>query len=699
MNLRRQLIVISLLTLSLPWAGCQYIQEMEHAMRQGQVIALEATATAVAKRIGSEEAFQQQLQAPQWQQPAESQLYVHELKSPMFLDGYDDEWRHLAIEPKRFFDESSAARWQLSLGTTSDRFMLFAKVVDAAIFYHNPGLDSLASGDHFRLRVLLDGGVARDYVIRSGAPGEVTAYYRDGRRIRQEPRIRGFWQESSDGFQLELAWPKNLLGDRLGVVFVNSDQMASLPAQQDERRQPKIARQWLGNVGAQDQPPFWVGVSQDLADAVKVFTSNGIRLRVVSANHWLLADVGQLQQPRGEEYETHGFMRWLYRLFLGKNFLPALTNPELSGRLAEAEVLSAQINNRAASGWYQWGVRRVARAAVPIDAGASEDGVVASLVVAEQSSDAMMALTDNAFSRLLFYTLCATLITGVGLLAYASWLSYRIRKLSDAAATAIDENGRISEHFPQSSAADEIGELSRHYAQLLERLGEYTDYLRTLSSKLSHELRTPLAVVRSSLDNLEHENLGDSASIYAKRAQDGSERLSSILNAMSSASRVEASIENTEKELIRLDHLIAQVGAAYNDMLEHCRVEVFIDQRVANVESRVAPDLLVQMLDKLVDNAADFCPKQGLIKIQLLPSESGFLLSVSNDGPLLPEHMKHQLFDSLVSIRESSNEREAMHLGLGLHIVRLIVEFHAGTVQAFNRDDLRGVVFEVTLPS
>jgi two-component system, OmpR family, sensor histidine kinase ChvG len=701
MNLRRQLIVVSLLTLSLPWAGCQYIQEMEQAMRQGQVIALEATATAVAKRIGSEELFQQQLQAPQWRQPAESQLYVHELTSPMFLDGYDDEWRHLEIAPKPFSDENTQAHWQLSLGKTSAQFMLFAKVTDSAIFYHNPGLDDLASGDHFRLRVLLENGAQRDYVIRSGAPGEVTAYYRDGRRIRQEPRLRGFWQENASGFQLELAWPKNLLGDNLGVAFVNVDKMPRLPVEKSERRQVAVARQWLGNIGAQESPPFWVGVSHRLADAVSVFTSNGIRLRVVSANHWLLANVGKLQQPRGEEYETHGLMRWLYRLFLGENFLPALTSPELSGRLLEAEILSAQINDQASSGWYQWGVRRVARAVVPIGTGASEHDshLVASVIVAEQSSDAMMALTDNAFSRLLFYTLCATLVTGVGLLAYASWLSYRIRKLSAAAATAVDENGRISDSFPQSNAADEIGELTRHYAQLLERLSEYTDYLRTLSSKLSHELRTPLAVVRSSLDNLEHENLSESASIYAKRAQDGSERLSSILNAMSSASRVEASIDNAEKEFIQLDDLIKQVGAAYNDMLEHCQVEVFVDERVANVEYLVAPDLLVQMLDKLVDNASDFCPQQGVIKIQLLPSEKGILLSVSNDGPLLPELMKHQLFDSLVSIRAAAKEQESMHLGLGLHIVRLIVEFHGGTVRAFNRNDLSGVVFEVSLPS
>lgn len=698
MNLRRQLMMVSLLTLSLPWAGCQYIQEMEQAMRQGQVIALGATATAVANRIGSEAAFRQQLLEPQWRVSAHSQLYVHPLKTPMFLDGYNDEWRHLPLEPRTFTTAVDTTEWQLSLGETDDRMMMFAQVADARIFYHNPSVDALASGDHFRLRTRLNNQGERDYIIRSGAPGEVTAYYRDGRRIRQEPRITGFWQENAHGFQLELAWPKALTASTLGIAFINVDDMPRRRELPDERPTPKITKQWLGNIEPQSPSPYWVGADNSLSQTLDVFASQGVRLRVVSANQWLVASAGQLQSPRGEEYQTHGLMRWLYSFVLGRDFLPTLISPELDGRFSEAEVLIAQTHGEPSSGWYQWGVRRVGRAVIPIELpSVSSDVPFPSVVVAEQSSDATMALTNNAFSRLLLYTLLATLFTGVGLLAYATWLSVRIRRLSVAAATAVDDSGHISETFPNSNAADEIGELTRHYGQLLSRLREYTDYLRTLSSKLSHELRTPLAVVRSSLDNLGCEELSDSAKVYAQRASQGSDRLSAILNAMSSASRVEASIESAEKEPLVLADLISQVGAAYDDMLPHCRVKVFIDERVGTARRSLAPDLLIQMLDKLIDNAADFCPKNGVITIQLTPGAKGLLLSVSNDGPLLPENMKYQLFDSLVSLRDEGNGSEKMHLGLGLHIVRLIVEFHGGRIQARNRDDLTGVIFEISL--
>lgn len=158
---------------------------------------------------------------------------------------------------------------------------------------------------------------------------------------------------------------------------------------------------------------------------------------------------------------------------------------------------------------YRYGVYNLGRVAVPV----VRQGRILGSVVVEQTSAGILAQTNSAFQRLFFYTLLATLVAGVGLVAYASWISLRIRKLSHAADSAMREDGKLENKFSVSSAQDEIGDLNRSYAKLLTRLQEYTDYLRTLANKLSHELRTPLAVVRSSLDNLDNENLDRSDSM------------------------------------------------------------------------------------------------------------------------------------------------------------------------------------------
>ena len=91
------------------------------------------------------------------------------------------------------------------------------------------------------------------------------------------------------------------------------------------------------------------------------------------------------------------------------------------------------------------------------------------------------------------------------------------------------------------------------------------------------------------------------------------------------------------------------------------------------------------------------------ILIRLRHERNSVAIDVENDGPLLPEAMAGRLFDSMVSVRMSvENEcssrfrKESLHLGLGLYIVRLIMDFHSGKVTGMNRDSHDGVIFTLS---
>ena len=105
------------------------------------------------------------------------------------------------------------------------------------------------------------------------------------------------------------------------------------------------------------------------------------------------------------------------------------------------------------------------------------------------------------------------------------------------------------------------------------------------------------------------------------------------------------------------------------------------------------PDRMAQLLDKLVDNAIRFSTI-GDIVVQISLAHELISLSVLNRGPALPQDIEHRLFDPMVS--SAKDAREA-HLGLGLYVVRLIAEFHGGSVKAENRQDLSGGIVTVTL--
>lgn len=689
MRLRRQLLLVSLLSLSLPWAGCQYIREMEEALRQGQSIALLASAQAVANRISNEPALLEEIQQPAAQVYSEAQIYAHPMTAPIILDGYDDEWRHREFEGMDW--QQGDFKVHLQAASHNKDLYLFVRVDDEKIFYYNPGFETLAQGDHLVLRLQNGEGDKQDYIINTSAPGMVTAYYpnqdynEQGElivRYSREHRVKGVWQERNGGYQVELQLPLAMTSGYLGVAAINQRESAQAV--------------WLGSINPNDNPKPLVKQNSVLASALAVFAGEDLRLRIAGRNQWLIAEAGRLQSPTKLPVEENGLLAWLMRNLFTRADLPTLDTPQFNGRLDAPEIQQA-LNGENAQRWYQYGVHNLGRAVVPI----MRQNRIIGAVVVEQTSASILSLTNTAFQRLFFYTLLATLLAGIGLVAYATWLSLRIRRLSQAADSAMREDGKLENQFPVSKARDEIGDLNRSYAQLLTRLQEYTDYLRTLSNKLSHELRTPLAVVRSSLDNLENEKLDDSARIFATRAQEGSQRLSAILNAISSASRVEESIRTTEMEPFPLDKVIRELTLAYQDIApQQILCEIADGQDFTLLGSA---DLIVQMIDKLFDNACDFCPPTGKIIFSLGKHKERILLTVSNDGPLLPQKMQSQLFDSLVSIRDTARDNQQekstndnkIHLGLGLHIVRLIVEVHHARVIARNRKDLSGVEFEI----
>ena len=226
---------------------------------------------------------------------------------------------------------------------------------------------------------------------------------------------------------------------------------------------------------------------------------------------------------------------------------------------------------------------------------------------------------------------------------------------------------------------------------MLQQLGNYNDYLQTLASKLSHELRTPLTIVKSSLENLEHESLSKESAVYTARAKEGVERLRKILSAMSEASRTEELIENVEPEKFDLDKVLESTLAAYADAWPERRFSYLNRSTDANVFG--SPELVIQMLDKLADNAVDFSTVGDEIEVALDSNPEYAEISIFNPGPSLPDNMRTQLFHSMVSVRGGDGKR---HLGLGLYVARLIAEGHNGSISADNTDG--GVTFTVSLP-
>jgi len=177
--------------------------------------------------------------------------------------------------------------------------------------------------------------------------------------------------------------------------------------------------------------------------------------------------------------------------------------------------------------------------------------------------------------------------------------------------------------------------------------------------------------------------------------REGLARLSRIVAAMTEATRLEQTLQHADREQFDLVAVLSGCVSGYRLAYPQSRFELTVPSEAVTVSG--APELIAQMLDKLVANAVDFAHGDTSIDIGLQVDKASARLTIGNTGPALPENMQGRLFDSMVSIRSGGASAEP-HLGMGLYIVRMIAQFHGGVARADNRTDGSGVTMSVDIP-
>lgn len=696
-GLRTKLLLAGASLFAIPWAGYEFVQEMERFLRQGQEQSVAATAQAVATALHERpRLFEPQPgQDSAWHEPGD--LYLFALPRAVEVDGAASDWP-ATIMPREFHapvtdqTTTNSNTLRVRLGQHGAYLYALLEISDPAVHYRADNIQVVETADHVEFALTTPEGEFRRYAVSPQRPGAGTAHelqFSEGKLslFRAESRIRSVWREISGGYTVELMLPMSLVGEHLSFAAANvAEAEAGVSA-------------WINTstVERRDGMGRLLMPSPEIQQVIQGLARAASRIRIVERNHRVTAEVGSLKQASPPQ-TSQG---WLHDRVLRPLYARLLRQPSDNFRDDAANVtqLESKKIDAALRGVARLGRRQstdgkavIITAAHPIWVGDQVFGAV----VVEETTNAVVSLRNQALEKLFTTVLVVFALVTLVLLAFATRLSWRIRKLRDEAEAAIDARGRVLGALRQSAqAGDEIGDLSRGFSDVLVRLGHYHHYLEQLASRLSHELRTPIAVVRSSLDNLAAEPHGKAAQVYLTRAQEGIARLNTILTRMTEARRLEQSLEQADKEHFDLVTVLAGCVEGYRLAFPACRFNTRIPADPVMVSG--VPDLIAQALDKLVANAVDFHREGSSIDIALSPQEDHAVLTISNEGPSLPADMADQLFQSMVSVRAGQAEAEP-HLGFGLYIVRLIAGFHGGEARIANRPDGAGVIATLTLP-
>ncbi|MDH3902416.1 MAG: ATP-binding protein [Xanthomonadales bacterium] len=677
MRLRNQLLALSLLTLLLPWSGWKLVQELENFLRQAEENSLLASGQTLTTVLPQE--YQAELRLARGQA-----LPLRQLAMEPIADGYLTDWPEVN-QNLSFESPKGLLKLELLAGRYGSHFYLAVKVTDPGevrATAYNTGASDVSQAAGVMLYVQSNRGQF-SYMISSEAPGPLTLNSQGGNGTR----LNAAWMDDTDGYTVELTLPGDVERISIGAVAPAFTMQGISYERYAGTLNGRHKGQWLELLSRDD------GVSQWLTKTVPENT----RAWLVQTDGWVVADSGPANNAGNSE------LTWVKRMLyqaVADSDMTLREDPPLWPVRFEEDAVNTALQGGNGTLWNRDAESAAVYnlVAVPVlDAEAEGPGSgdkPIGAVVLETRSEGLLLMTNRALGRFSIIALLLVVVLAAGLWLFASRLSHRVQKLSTAVSRAMDNGGRVSD-IPMTTSADELGELARNTEKLLRAVTEYTGYLQKLAGRLSHELKTPIAITRSSLENLASSDLEPKAREYLLRAQEGLDRQAAIVAAMSEAQRLEGSVRTADWETISLGEMLGHSVDAYRSVNPLRTIKLNLPAE--DCKLHCAPDLIMQALDKLVDNAISLSAQDCEIAISLQRKEHVILICVANSGTRLPDVLHDRLFDSLVSLREK--QAGGQHLGLGLHIVRLVAEAHGGKVSARNLINDDGVEFAIELPA
>jgi signal transduction histidine kinase len=311
-------------------------------------------------------------------------------------------------------------------------------------------------------------------------------------------------------------------------------------------------------------------------------------------------------------------------------------------------------------------------------------------------STALRADLLARFRRVLALNLLAiVLIAGIGGTILTSSALEPLRHLSRAV-EAILKTGRIDARVPVRGSGDALDDLSALFNRMLDRVAALIAGMRGALDNVAHDLRTPLARLRGTIEDALAHDAGDAVRQREALVNclDETDRVVQTLDTLMDISEAETGTLRLNIERVDLPRLIRDAVDLYEDVAEDKGIALSI---VSNAALAVQGDYsrLRQVLANLLDNAVKYTPRGGRVDIGSYEHPSGVEIVVQDTGRgIAPEEMP-RIWERLYRGDTSRTERG---LGLGLSLVKAIVEAHRGSIQAASVPE-GGTRFTIQLPS
>jgi two-component system OmpR family sensor kinase len=277
------------------------------------------------------------------------------------------------------------------------------------------------------------------------------------------------------------------------------------------------------------------------------------------------------------------------------------------------------------------------------------------------------------------------------LLLMLLWLYPLLRRLMALRQTAKSfGEGNLKQRINVGSISY-IRDLELEFNRMAQRIDDLVTDIKLLSSAVSHDLRTPLARIRFGIDTIQEEDDPVLRKRFEQRISDNVDEMVDLVESLLSYARLDQTLITINKAPV--DFAALTMTCINNKSQDDVQLTYHAPKQAVLVDGDLS--YLMILMSNLLQNAHQYC--QGKIAVKIIAQGNDIVVTVADNGPGIPTEQREQILKPF--IRGQSTENKVKGYGMGLAIVKRIVEWHHGEIIIENSPELHGAQFSVTLPT
>jgi two-component system OmpR family sensor kinase len=243
-----------------------------------------------------------------------------------------------------------------------------------------------------------------------------------------------------------------------------------------------------------------------------------------------------------------------------------------------------------------------------------------------------------------------------------------------------------------------IRDIENEFNAMAQRIENQIEDIKLLSSAVSHDLRTPLARIRFGLDTLHEEEDPDLRRKFEKKISRNVDEMTGLVETLLNYARLDQTMLAIRKDKVDLSQIIAQSVSSNTNKTK----DVSFDKTAGDYIVVGDPVYLNMMVNNLLQNALQYCRENVMIKLST--HKSKIVMTIADDGPGIDVDQRENILKPFVrgafhqkSLQQGQTEIKGH--GIGLAMVKRILDWHQGEIHIGKCTHLLGAQFSITLPS